>query len=322
MDSQRQHFVPEVYLREFTSERKGFFHQLNISNPRLEIRQVHVQNVCYVTNFYDINSQQELNALKLANPRYLETSFSYENVLLTILNKIRGRQQYLSRNEFEVLIEAYVSIKHRVPKYRKEIAKIQQQGVIFDQIAGNLKNELRPLIEYHDFDYDNYVASLKKQLQEDPNYPKFSHLRGLVESSRTTNELVTDAINKILSMNIAILQASGKDDYFFTSDNPGYSLLGNKMFNTNYGAFNQIVWPINSKQAILLEDFDTLNYIKPLVRLRYIPLTTKFVEQVNTMSLQIADEKLFCENRDFLNQFKLNCNSIRAEQQKLIDRHS
>lgn len=317
-DSQKQHFVPEAYLREFTPDRNGFFYQLNFANPRLQIRRVYVSNVCYVRNFYDINNDQELNSLGINNPRYLEASFYYENAFTKILGRIRERQSYLSRKEFELLVEAYIGIKHRGPMYRKEIARLQQEGIVFDQIADNLKTELRPIIEHHSFDYDSFVGRMKREMQNDRSYAEASHLRSLVESSRQSNEPVFDAITKILSMNIVILEVNGKADYLFVSDNPGYSLLGNKMFNTNYGAFDKIVWPINSKQIILLDGFNPLNYINPLIRLRYLPVQSTYIQEVNKMTFLLADEKVFCENRDALNRFRCICNDVRNDQQELI----
>ena len=162
------------------------------------------------------------------------------------------------------------------------------------------------------------VIRMKREMQSDPYYAETSHLRSLVESSRQSNEPVFDAITKILSMNIVILEVIGKADYLFVSDNPGYSLLGNKMFNTNYGAFDKIVWPINSKQIILLDGFNTSNYIKPLIRLRYLPVESNYIQEVNEMTFLLAGQRIFCENRDALNRFRFVCNDIRSEQHKLI----
>src|SRR5690606_19850285 len=106
MNAQKQHFVPEVYLRQFTRNQNGFFYQLDISIQRLDIREVHVHNVCYFTNYYDVENQGELRELGLNDPRYLEKSFTYENILAPIIDRIRERQYYSSRKEFEILVDA------------------------------------------------------------------------------------------------------------------------------------------------------------------------------------------------------------------------
>jgi hypothetical protein len=316
--NQKQHFLPEAYLRQFTADQKGFFHRLKFGSEGKEIREVHVSNVCFGTNFYDIDNIHDFQGLGINNRRFIEGSFKYENKLSEILNKLRSRQLFLDRKEFETLVDAYVSFKHRGPSYRKEVKKLQQEGAAFDEVTNNLKQDLSWLIEHHKFDYDGFIEKYKTSFQRDTSYPRSMHLRSLIETSMDLNEPVADAVTKILSMNINVLEVSNGGDYFFVTDNPGYSLLGDRMFSRNYGAFDRIIWPVNSKQAIQLVGFDSLNYIRPLRRIQYIKINSSNVNEINKMLFMIADECIFCENRDFLNAFKSVADSIRREQEVLI----
>jgi len=301
LSNQNQHFIPKSFLNEFTFNRNGWFHELNIATKQIKKR--HAKNACISSNYYDIKDENILRRFSLDNPRYLENSFTYENNLGKVLTKIRKKHPYLIRQEFQTIVEAYVSLKHRTPHFRKQISDNKMMGEILDSTIRDIEKEHRELIRSHNFNYDEFAVDFKNKTLNDKELPKIHHLTSLVETSKNQNPAVKEAMLKILSMNIIIVETTN-DDYFFTSDNPGYSLDGSKMFNTNYGKFDKIHFPINSRQMILFHGFDSTNYINPLVRLTYVKAPSSFVSEVNRLTKLIADEKLFCENRDFLKRFR------------------
>ena len=219
---------------------------------------------------------------------------------------------YISRKEFEVIVEAYVSIKHRTPFYRAKIDELQKEGKVFDNAVNNLKRDVEWLLMLNPtFDYDEFARRFKKEITQDEDLAKKSHHRSLVETSFKMNEPVRDAITKILTMNISVIESVKPDDYFFVSDNTGYSIRGNKVFNTNYGEFDMIHFPINSKQVLLLHNFDPLNYIRPLIRLKYIRVRSEIVNQINRATYDVANEVVFCESRAYVEGFKSVLGNIR-----------
>jgi hypothetical protein len=302
-NDQRQHFIPRSYLNCFTSGGNGSFHQLKLFKNRTEIKQKHIKEVCYETNFYDILDPAVLKQYGLSNSRFLETSFIYENLLPFILKKLNQQTSYLDRQEVELLIDSYISIKHRTPSYRKAMKKLQDDGIVFENVAKDMRAAFQPWIDSGKVNYDGIVENLKQQIRNDKNYSRSQHLRGLVESTQKANEPVADAILKILKMDIRILICPA-GEYFFTSDNPGYSINQNRMFNTNYGAFDTIHFPISSRQVLELQAFDSLNYIRPLRRVNYFVIERWRAKEINRMTYLNADEKIFCENRTYLQEFK------------------
>ena len=300
LSNQNQHFIPKSFLNEFTVNREGWFHELNIRTNR--IQEIHSRNACRITNFYDINDDMVLKRYRI-DSRYLESSFAYESSLSKILKKIRNTENYLIRQEVQTVVEAYVSMKHRTPYFRNQLSNNKIVGEVLDTTIRNFKEENSDFLKFHNFNYDEFAEKFKSETLDDPDRPRTHQLTGLVETSRNENTAVTDAIIKILRMNISILEAN-KQDYFLVSDNPGFSLDGLKMFNTNYGKFHKIYFPINSKQMILFEGFNFANYINPLVRLNYFTVPSSFVNEVNRLTKLIADEVIYCENRDYLVRFR------------------
>ena len=99
LSNQNQHFIPKSFLNEFTVNREGWFHELNIRTNR--IQEIHSRNACRITNFYDINDDMVLRRYRIGN-RYLESSFAYENILPRILINILNKKNHLSRQEVQI----------------------------------------------------------------------------------------------------------------------------------------------------------------------------------------------------------------------------
>jgi uncharacterized protein DUF4238 len=262
---------------------------LEISSKRIQKR--HTGRVCCITNFYDIDNTATLKRFGIDNPRIIETSFKYENSLGKILSKIKNRNPFLFKKDFQTIIETYVSLKHRTPYFRKQIENNKLASEALDNTIREFSEEYRALFNLINYDFNTLAAKFRKDSLADPNRGKNFHLSGLLDYSRTQNEPVKDAINKIIGMNISIIEAPSAC-YFFTSDNPGYSLDGNKIFNTNFGQFNMIHFPINSKQMILFSGFNPLNHLNPIIRLNYFKANTAFVKEVNRMALLVTDQKV------------------------------
>lgn len=299
---QRQHYLPEGYLKGFTAASNGFLHELRKQDMRL--RRQHISKVCYSTNFYDITDEQILKHFSV-NQRYLESSFAYEPLLPAVLKQIQDRKPYITRKQFEIIIEAYVSIKHRTPFYRKKIDEIQKEETFFDNVARNVKKDINWLLDLQpDFDFDEYVKQFKNAILQDEEFAKKNHHRSLIETSFNLNDPVREAITKILSMNLIVLEITNPNDYFLVSDNPGYSLQRNIVFNTNYGDFDMIHFLINSKQTLLLYSFNGLNYVRPLIRLKFIPIRPAIISKINIATYEMANEAVFCEDRKYLETFK------------------
>lgn len=294
--------MPQGYLKGFTEGSSRFFHELRKKD--LRIKKKPINHVCYSTNFYDISDEPILKQFSIRQ-RYLEDSFNYEKVLPPLLSSIQNRALYISRKEFEVIVEAYVSMKHRTPYYRGKVEELQKEGKVLDEVVNNVKKEIGWLLSLEPtFDYDKFTSNFKKEIRQDIDWAKKSHHRSLVENTFQINEPVRDAITKILSMNISVLEILKPKDYFFVSDNPGYSISTNKVFNTNYGNFDMIYFPINSKQVLLLHAFDPLNYVRPLIRLKYIKVPSQAVYQINRATYDVATQAVFCGCKAYLERFK------------------
>lgn len=81
--SQRQHYVPQIYLKQFTVDLNGFFFR---AKPKPYsaggISKRHINNVCYLEDFYVFQNADVLEKLPGQDANFIETNaFKYETRL-------------------------------------------------------------------------------------------------------------------------------------------------------------------------------------------------------------------------------------------------
>jgi hypothetical protein len=309
MDSkQKQHFVPEGYLRQFTSQDGGFFYcRTKKSGPKTSCRQLHVGNVCWSDRFYDLSGKY----LKEYDVKFLETDFHrYENSLPTLLLKFRDHNvAMIGKDDLTLLIDAYLSIKHRTQYARKEISVLlKDEKTMSKRVDNQIQNFVIPLmnalgIPLNSIDMDEGKKRVLETLSRNENASRETHLQGLLESTKGYRETIHAAKNALFGMDLTILVA-GQNEWFFTSDNPGFTLFNQNTYNTRFVNFDSVFFPINSKQTLIFKRYNGLNYINAVRPIQYILATSDNVNYVNSNTFFFSDERIFCENRDYLFKFR------------------
>lgn len=302
----RHHFVPEIYLKQFSKDCAGHFFRVKRGNKK--IKWIHTSGVCYRDDFYNINDPELLNTHSLAENSFLEKyAFPYERGWVNLIENFKT-QQYIDRSIHERLLRAYMSLKQRTPFFRKQFADQKLLANVFERVTSEMHEQYKTLIEHSNVDFDSMKADQLAKIRDASRYSEETHLRGLIESVQGVNVAWRDAFVKLLSMNFEVLTPAVENDFFLTSDNPGFSLNGEQIWNTNFGWFDTVAFPISSKHAIYFNQFNSLNHLEVLKRVRYRKITSAEIDTINYATLVVSDELLFCENevylKNFLNRFE------------------
>lgn len=297
----KHHYVPEVYLRNFSKGLSGHFFRIKRGNIRA--KQVHASAVCYRKDFYEKKNDDILKVHGLSEKTFLETrGFSYESKWPRIITAFIGNNQYVSRGIYEDLISAYVSIKQRTLWYRKQLSDVNLLDGVFEKVTSEFRKQNQILFKALDVDFATIALESKSKIF-DSSFSEEIQLRGLIETVQKTNHAYQDAFIKLLSMNFEIVTPSSPHDRFITGDNPGFSLDGNKIWNTNFGKFDLIVFPVSSKFSIVLKGFSAINHLDVLKRIRIRRISSQETEMINYGTLCVSDEMIFCEDDSYLEAF-------------------
>lgn len=153
---------------------------------------------------------------------------------------------------------------------------------------------------------NKYDLTLFPELEQEirnnlsPDGAKNTHLSALLHHHNYPEKsLQTVAIEKFKKMDFDVLEAP-EGSFFFTSDNPGFSLVGNTIRNTDWDSMNAVMFPINSRQAVRfkkMNKYDVMKYVS------YKKITHGQISMINRATISSADEFIFCENFKYLRKF-------------------
>lgn len=227
----KQHYLPEVYLREFIND-QGKLHTLDI-NLRRHRKEVFDQErypaeVCRNKNFYNIKPTYAKSHKELANLKelFLEEQFGlYESKYPRLLNKIKTGQNYLLKEDARLLIYILFDLKLR-NKYFRDTTVSGLREKVFDELA----DDYETLIEDANkagipgVNKEILLAALdveRKRHLADDEFPDKTHVASLSKRKTSKDSVYEFVIDHLMQFEWLILQS---DQQFITSDNPGVSI--------------------------------------------------------------------------------------------------
>lgn len=303
MDSRKNHTVPQGYLRGFSENGMTFFQYLILQKI---IRPTAIKDTCQERDFYDLTDKlserynQPKDILETQAFRIYETNVQRINRIFV------ERKLFLMRRDFEILVDGFVSQKHRTTYFRRQLNdKSITEPLLNNTVKGFIKDyESIPVVK--NILTEDFLADFKASWFDNPNQHIETHLFGMLESYMGKNEATTNATKKLLNYQIGIIEAP-VGEFFITSDNPGFFVDRGEDGhhydkNLNFGSFVSVIFPMNSKQAIVFAVERQLAMLESIKPLHYTPCPID-INRINLSTFRFADQKVFCESKDYLEQF-------------------
>lgn len=307
----RQHVVPEAYLREFT-DFNGYFFSLNTRWKN--ICRVNTGQVCYIEDYYDIVDPEQQLRNGIRDPRFIElNAFKYEPELGLMLSFFKNRPSIITTEQVTEILGVYLSLKQRNPYYTKILQNEEVLNRVHKETIEIVLNDAKNHPTFKNIDREILFQVAEMVLAKnasDPEYLHKIHMNGLVETANGVNEQVKQTFQRLLQMNFYIYEATG-DDYFITTDNPGYTIgyteLGKAIVvNTDFAFCRHVFFPINPRQALFLDNPNPLNWETNFRHVNYKELNSDQIYQFNRASLAHTIKFVFGFNKLHLETFR-NC---------------
>lgn len=305
MSVERHHFVPKIYFREFTKDLEGFFFRATPKPYRKEsILHKHINNVGYLGNFYTLKDLDSFSELNTNDPNYIEkNAFKYENTLVEILAPFKNRETLVDATRVGLFIEVILSIKHRNPFFRESFVKEYNNKETMAQTLTKQSQSLKEVLlretNWPETQIDNSIQRTIASIINDVNLPDVSYKKMILENSKEQGTPLSEVKERLMEMRILVYEPRDPNSYFITSDNPGFTLVGDRVYNTEYGKFDAVGFPINSKQVVLF-----INTPREMLHERrtvsYSLVTNEQVDLVNSCTIFNSYESIFCEDRLYL----------------------
>ena len=320
----KQHYLPEVYLREFTNEH-GKLHTLDINllkNGRAVFEtQRYPVEVCRSKDFYTIKptyvkANKEMIGLK---PLFLESQFGlYESKYPKLLAKLKRGQEYLQREDARLLIYTVFDFKLR-NKYFRDTTITNLREQVFDQVAGDFKDLIQAYAQagIPGVTEETLLAEMEKAKEQHMAAPEFSdktHIASLSKRKTSRDSFYNFITDHLLQFEWLIIKS---DQGFITTDNPGVSVdKKGRVQNTKFDEDFFFIMPLTPSICIGISPtapdkrYDSKNGKK---RLTYGMAPEDFIALINKFHGYHLSQFIFANNKKLIDHIAslINNNAIK-----------
>lgn len=297
-ENRKQHFIPQCYLRNFSSNNKNIF--IYDKEKSKSFRNT-VENVAYIDYFYELPKQFIENIEDIPNgTKFYEKTFfadTVEKYYSQILGKIINKgNSWLRKEDIDEIINPQekelfarlIAIQYlRLPNIREKYSDLRKKGIDFtsDLIKSHLSFEnpkQKEEIESFQAEYDkSFDPILHSELYAD-------------------EELLIGITKHILNKHWIYYVAENKD--FYTSDNPIIikpHIPNQRRFYEGFGMDgSEIIFPIGS--SILLTMWDSIYFDKMgEISDSFNEITDKQKREYNLYQYMYSNKQTYSLNNDF-----------------------
>lgn len=304
MSKEDSHIVPKTYIAQFTNA-NGRLLKIKkdiIKFPKTS-NELYPSAVCYKDNFYRFENPLFIQRHDIDNPSFVEkNSFkSYENRLGKILDKIVKRQPFLSDDDAFTLIFAFLSMKQRNNVVRKGITKDKINNLFDEQISifsqdSYFKIEVSEAFNLSSVEIIETIEKMRSQWADDSNTSKDLHNSYLLDSHSKDDSFLANLASYLMQFPWFIFE-SKSNDIVITSDNPGFCIDDEKLYNTKFDSIFEFIYPLDSNDFLMISNRFKDKPLKDLKILNYRFINSALVHKLNRCTFALSDEEVYACSR-------------------------
>lgn len=303
----KQHYVPEVYLKQFKDNQNDMVWCCKTKSEYKEkIKRYYPSQICYSPYFYEI--EKSIGTKTPVN--YIENEWrNYENKWIDFIGHVNNRNPKIKNFEFRKVVFTIITLKLRNLSIRKLYNSEYAKEIVNNSVEDTI-NELERILKC---DLSNIKRDAKKNIEEDENQGKNFHNNNLLSVLKGKNNSTSYQIcERLLENELHILETS-KQMPFITSDNPGFFLdcngqVHNLKFIDECGKvdFGGFFLALTPEKCLFLSPKRDNDYSKTWRKLKYAPADSimekgkSFVEQYNLHTLDKCNDSIFSNDKEAL----------------------
>lgn len=307
MSRENQHFVPKAFLKNFCISGKETIYRsrfIRFTNKWESPVSKHISSICYRENFYNVSPEF---AKKNEIPQnYVErNAFWYEKGFLDeLIQKIEN--ETIKHADTEKLPDFYLSMIVRNPVFmigfnQDQIERLLDENLIKLRAESEWFEKLAKLKSNEELEksLDNIRFQILKEQSQQNMYSTsvYKQLQG-------QSEIYNQIRNKLKGYKVLIGRIKDDNQFFITSDSPGFSVcLDGNIHSLKFKDDIIHYMPISSKIVITLQH--PIYFFDP-PRLLLTKVSLDEVKFINDGTAKVSHQNIFCESKEFLTNFISN----------------
>lgn len=294
---ENQHFVPKTYLKHFCKITNHDLYAVKFidkANKWSAPKSRNISTYCYKGDYYNLDNEQTFENLVPTN--HIERNiFWYERTYFDqlISKTLNGK---LCDDLINELPKFFLSMKHRNPVFRNNFTKESIQKS-FNDIIPEVKEKFSWIDESH---LDELIKRSEQKLITSENISKKIHTNSLLNAHNGKNKAYENVLSQISNYYIVFYEILNEDDFFLTSDCPGFSVdINQKVHRVKYKDDMFHFMPLHPKLAVGIMN---PKYSISKEKVSKVIATKRQIEQINFGTTITRHEYLFGYDYEHLKQ--------------------
>ena len=315
----KQHFLPEVYLKEFRNKERKL-HCLDcylLKHGRQGFDEPkYPSEVCRSKDFYTLKPSFWTKNPEMAGlpSLYIEKSFhSYETEYPKLIAKIKAKQKALPIKDTHLLIHIILDLKIRNEYFRKKVVPTALKDILETEIS-KLKNEIEQDREGRfsanaGKQFEIFSEKVRREYIESTEQHSESHLAHIAMTRDKNNEMHLKLSEHLPNFQWKVYTSNHG---FITTDNPGFSFDYNEVIhNTKFDKGVVIFFPLTPSMCLSINTTKIdlrFQKIKAQKVITYQKATDELINFINDNHKYHISRYVFSDNADTINKIALRIN--------------
>ena len=268
-----------------------------------KVRKTSVRGIAYQNDYYKIDSLpwDDLGNDEKAYIVEKRINQSFENDIPKYWKLFSESNNSISINEKYRIVQIILHLKLRNPFIRNDLYTKEKLGEILDLESSEIKNisddswiqrkeELGEAYEsYIDFVFDLWKAAIAEK------GGRVLHNRILAYTDIKETKAKSNAIWKLVQSNWTILET--KSHPFIVSDNPGFTIVGNQVYNLMISGKFEFYFPINSSKILRVGNRKNTIDLESLTEITHEYINEERVLHLNNQTMLHANLEIYSDNK-------------------------
>ena len=192
----------------------------------------------------------------------------------------------------------------------KQRNKVVRKGITKDRINAYFDEEIsvyqqnshftKEVSEAFNLSGVEIIETLKKmrsQWADDSNTSKDLHNSYLLNSHSNDDSFIVNLATYLMQFSWFIFETKSSD-VILTSDNPGFCIDNENLYNTKFDGTFEFIYPLNSNNFLMISNrFKDEQPLKELKTLHCRFITSTEVQKLNRCTFALADEEVYACSR-------------------------
>jgi hypothetical protein len=260
--------------------------------------------ICYEINLYTIQKDETL-IINNIKDRYIIEKQSFkkqENTYRKILTEIVKYSKspfVIDKTQYHLFLEFIVMLKRRNPFLKNHLASAFPKKIEQEFKKNNLRDFLKRISKEvgDEVDVDAYLEDYSINKITEPEKLSDIYVSGFIN----IKDSILTAVTNDLYKHVQILLFAPIGSQFITSDNPGFTIIGNDAIP--FGGFGgpfQFYFPLTPTCCLLIDSVKTENK-STIEKTVYPTLVNVFtVDQINAFSKRLSNKSIFSNSKSIL----------------------